>query len=220
MASSCCECIFQVVCTAASAQEQWQGLHSQAIAEAVTREEQWAGRKPELVRRCWNILGLEEALGRASLVNEHNWHVVLMTDMPRAFALQGVVLQAVSVKILCTHGIKHLYQRCWILWCPEMCWGKTFLALMVFKHADLEWIIPWTGQQLINWFAMKGKGNTHFLPPGLFRPNLVRKKNIYSFRCKKACRCSQVLTAMCQWESRSGREPGMMREALFERKTP
>lgn len=123
MARSCCECIFQAVCTALSTQEQWQGWHNQAMAEAITQEEQRAGRKTELVRRCWDILRLEEALERASLVNKHNWHAT--TGMPRAFALQGVVLQGVSVEVLCTHGIKHLQQRCWIPWCSEMCWGNT-----------------------------------------------------------------------------------------------
>lgn len=101
VASSCCEHTFQVVCTTPSVQEQWQGWHSQAAAE-----EQWAGRKPELVGRYWDILGLEDALQRASIVNEHNWRA--MTRTPWAFSCQGVVLQGVSVKILCTHGIEHL----------------------------------------------------------------------------------------------------------------
>lgn len=48
------------------------GAAQQAVAEAGTQEEQCAGRKPELVGRCWDILGLEEALERASLVNKHN----------------------------------------------------------------------------------------------------------------------------------------------------
>lgn len=100
----------QAVCTAPSAQGQRQGQHTRGATGRQKSRVPW---------RCWDVLGLDEALGRASLVNERSWHTVTRIPLGCCSPRRGAA-GCFSQDPVYMRDNKASLPRC-----LEMCWGKT-----------------------------------------------------------------------------------------------